>query len=147
MSPWIRPILLILILLVLWDLTIRVFHIPPYLIPAPEAVMIGDTPYDAEAGLEAGTKAAGLLTGGFKEEILLQAGCFAAADSLQRLLRCLESGERVTQRQTIMDNLIECPKHNGRFDFTSGKAKGAPVCVDLKTYPVKIEGSEVFIQI
>src|SRR6184192_176965 len=38
-SPWIRPILLILILLVLWDLTIRVFHIPPYLIPAPEAVV------------------------------------------------------------------------------------------------------------
>jgi phosphoglycolate phosphatase-like HAD superfamily hydrolase len=25
--------------------------------------MIGDTPYDAEAGLEAGTKAAGVLTG------------------------------------------------------------------------------------
>src|SRR5438874_7277138 len=39
MSPWIRPILLILILLVLWDLTIRVFHIPPYLIPAPLAVI------------------------------------------------------------------------------------------------------------
>src|SRR5213596_3134641 len=39
MSPWMRPILLILILLVLWDLTIRVFRIPPYLIPAPEAVV------------------------------------------------------------------------------------------------------------
>jgi HAD superfamily hydrolase (TIGR01549 family) len=78
-------------------------------IPAPEAVMIGDTPYDAEAGLEAGTKAAGLLTGGFKEEILLQAGCFAVADNLQQLLLCLESGEPVTQRQTSMDNLIEFP--------------------------------------
>src|SRR5437763_5148668 len=39
MSPCILPILLILILLVLWDLAIRVFHIPPYLIPAPEAVV------------------------------------------------------------------------------------------------------------
>ena len=47
----------------------------------------------------------------------------------------------------VMDNLIECPKHNGRFDFTTGKAKGAPVCVDLKTYPTKIEGDAVFIQI
>jgi 3-phenylpropionate/trans-cinnamate dioxygenase ferredoxin component len=47
----------------------------------------------------------------------------------------------------VMDNLIECPKHNGRFDFTTGKAKGAPVCVDLKTYPTKVEGGEVFIQI
>lgn len=47
----------------------------------------------------------------------------------------------------VMDNLIECPKHNGRFDFTTGKAKGAPVCVDLKTYPTKVENGAVFIQI
>ena len=46
----------------------------------------------------------------------------------------------------VMDHLIECPKHNGRFDFTTGQAKGAPVCVNLKTYPVKIESGEVFIQ-
>ena len=60
-------------------------------------------------GLEAGTKAAGLLTGGFEEEILLQASCFAVADNLQQLLLCLESGEAVTQRQTSMDNLVEFP--------------------------------------
>ncbi|HEU6446998.1 MAG TPA: MocE family 2Fe-2S type ferredoxin [Verrucomicrobiae bacterium] len=47
----------------------------------------------------------------------------------------------------VMDNLIECPKHNGRFDFTNGKAKGAPACIDLKTYPTKVEGGTVFIQI
>jgi NitT/TauT family transport system permease protein len=39
LSAWMRPVLLIVILLVLWDLTIRVFRIPPYLIPAPEAVV------------------------------------------------------------------------------------------------------------
>ena len=39
LSPWIRPILLVFILLVLWDVTIRIFRIPPYLIPAPEAVV------------------------------------------------------------------------------------------------------------
>ena len=46
----------------------------------------------------------------------------------------------------VMGNLIECPKHNGRFDYTTGQAKGAPVCVNLKTYPVKIEAGEIFIQ-
>ena len=45
----------------------------------------------------------------------------------------------------VMGTIIECPKHNGRFDFTSGAAKGAPVCVDLKTYPVKVEAGTVFI--
>jgi NitT/TauT family transport system permease protein len=38
-SPWVRPVLLVIILLVLWDLAIRVFGIKPYLIPAPEAVV------------------------------------------------------------------------------------------------------------
>ena len=33
--------------------------------------------------------------------------------------------------------IIECPMHNGRFDFTTGEAKGAPACVNLVTYPVK----------
>ncbi len=47
----------------------------------------------------------------------------------------------------VMDTIIECPKHNGRFDFRTGAAKGAPVCVDLKTYPVKVDGGRVLLQI
>ena len=45
----------------------------------------------------------------------------------------------------VMDYIIECPKHNGRFDYRTGEAKGAPVCVNLKTYKVKIENHFVFI--
>jgi len=47
----------------------------------------------------------------------------------------------------VMEHIIECPKHNGRFDFTTGKAQGAPVCVNLGTYPVKIEGERVLIRL
>lgn len=47
----------------------------------------------------------------------------------------------------VMDNVIECPKHNGRFDYTNGAALGAPVCVNLKTYPVRIEGGKVLIDV
>ena len=46
----------------------------------------------------------------------------------------------------VMGTIIECPKHNGRFDLRTGEAKGAPVCINLKTYKVKVEGKEVFIQ-
>ena len=35
-----RPILLIAVLLVLWELAVRAFHIPPYLVPAPRAVVV-----------------------------------------------------------------------------------------------------------
>jgi 3-phenylpropionate/trans-cinnamate dioxygenase ferredoxin subunit len=45
----------------------------------------------------------------------------------------------------VMGNLIECPKHNGRFDFTTGEAKGAPACTNLKTYKVRIEGGRLSI--
>ncbi|GAA4850352.1 MocE family 2Fe-2S type ferredoxin [Paenibacillus vulneris] len=47
----------------------------------------------------------------------------------------------------VMGSVIECPKHNGRFDIKTGAAKRAPVCVDLKTYPVKIENDKIFIQL
>jgi len=47
----------------------------------------------------------------------------------------------------VMDNIIECAKHNGRFDYTTGVAKGAPVCINLKTYPVKLEAGKVMIDL
>jgi 3-phenylpropionate/trans-cinnamate dioxygenase ferredoxin component len=45
----------------------------------------------------------------------------------------------------VMGDIIECPKHNGRFNYKTGEAKRAPVCVDLRAYPVKVEGGGVFI--
>jgi 3-phenylpropionate/trans-cinnamate dioxygenase ferredoxin subunit len=47
----------------------------------------------------------------------------------------------------VMDEIIECPKHNGRFNYQTGEAKGAPVCVNLRTYPVRIENGRVMIQL
>ena len=63
-------------------------------ISAAQAVMIGDTPYDAEAASEAGIAAAGLLTGGFAKQALLEAGCFAVADELQELPAIFKAGQR-----------------------------------------------------
>jgi len=47
----------------------------------------------------------------------------------------------------VMDDIIECPKHNGRFNYKTGQALGAPVCIDLRTWPVKVENGSVFIAI
>ena len=47
----------------------------------------------------------------------------------------------------VIDNVIECPLHQGRFDVRSGKALSAPVCVDLKTFPVQIVGGDIYVQI
>ncbi len=47
----------------------------------------------------------------------------------------------------VMDEIIECPKHNGRFNYKTGEAKGAPVCVNLRTYPVRVEAGKVLIEV
>ena len=60
-------------------------------VPADQAVMVGDTPYDSEAALGAGARAAGVLTGGFSRKALSDAGCFVVARDLQDLLACLEN--------------------------------------------------------
>ncbi len=45
----------------------------------------------------------------------------------------------------VMGHIIECPKHNGRFDLRTGAAKGAPVCIDLKTYPTRLVDGRIQI--
>jgi len=46
-----------------------------------------------------------------------------------------------------MGRVIECPQHNGRFDYVSGKALGAPVLEDVCTYPVKVADGTVYLEI
>lgn len=47
----------------------------------------------------------------------------------------------------VMGSVIECPKHNGRFDIRTGEAKRAPACVDLRTYPVKVESDKIYLKL
>lgn len=47
----------------------------------------------------------------------------------------------------VMDYVIECPKHNGQFDYRNGEAMRAPVCVNLGTYPAKVEDGRVLVQV
>ncbi len=43
--------------------------------------------------------------------------------------------------------VIECPLHQGKFDVTNGKALEGPVYDDLKTYPVKVENYNVYVNV
>jgi 3-phenylpropionate/trans-cinnamate dioxygenase ferredoxin subunit len=42
---------------------------------------------------------------------------------------------------------IECAKHNGRFDITSGRALGAPALVDLGCHQVRVEDGKVQLRV
>ena len=42
---------------------------------------------------------------------------------------------------------IECPLHQGKFDVRDGRPTCSPVTVALRSYPVRVEGGRVFVQI
>lgn len=44
-------------------------------------------------------------------------------------------------------NVIECPVHQGRFNICTGAPLSAPASAPLKTYPVKLEAGEVFVEV
>lgn len=42
---------------------------------------------------------------------------------------------------------IECPLHQGRFDVRDGRPTGDPVTEPLRSYPVKVDGRRVYVQL
>jgi HAD superfamily hydrolase (TIGR01509 family) len=68
-------------------------------IPAEEAVVVGDTPYDAEAAKRAGITSVGVLCGGFSEKELLGGGCVVVYRDPAHLLCEYESSPLVRSTQ------------------------------------------------
>ena len=52
--------------------------------------------------------------------------------------------ERYDSAMTHLSQFAE-KLHQGRFDIVSGKPLSPPVCVKLKTYPVRVDGRSVLI--
>lgn len=42
---------------------------------------------------------------------------------------------------------LECPLHQACFDIRTGKALTDPADVDVATYPTKVEGGAVYVQV
>jgi 3-phenylpropionate/trans-cinnamate dioxygenase ferredoxin subunit len=40
---------------------------------------------------------------------------------------------------------IECPRHGGEFDLTTGKATRPPAVEDIPAYPVRVEGDQILV--
>ena len=42
---------------------------------------------------------------------------------------------------------VECPQHGSRFNLVTGKVTGLPAVVPAATYPVTVDGADVFIDV
>ncbi len=47
----------------------------------------------------------------------------------------------------VKGNIIECSKHNGRFNLADGSPARAPVCRGLATYPLEERGGRLYLNI
>ena len=71
---------------------------------------------------------------------LVDGNVFAAAN------RCTHGDARLCDG-FLENHEIECPLHQGRFDVRSGAATGAPAEVALATYPARLAGDRVELQL
>jgi nitrite reductase/ring-hydroxylating ferredoxin subunit len=44
-------------------------------------------------------------------------------------------------------DIIECPLHGGCFKVKTGEGQGAPITEDIKSYPVRIVGDAIEVQV
>ncbi len=47
----------------------------------------------------------------------------------------------------VKDDIIECPKHNGRFHLADGSPARAPICRGLATYPLEERNGRLFLNL
>ena len=94
------------------------------------AVAVGDVEQDDLVGVD--------LEGHAIAVYNLRRRYYATANLCTHEYACLSDG-------FVIDDIIECPRHQGQFHIPTGEAKGAPVHVALKTYPVKVEDGIVFV--
>ncbi|MCH8197874.1 MAG: bifunctional 3-phenylpropionate/cinnamic acid dioxygenase ferredoxin subunit [Proteobacteria bacterium] len=47
----------------------------------------------------------------------------------------------------VEDGCVECPIHAARFEIATGKVVGPPAEEDIKTYPVRVEGEDIYVEL
>ncbi|HEY7466517.1 MAG TPA: non-heme iron oxygenase ferredoxin subunit [Dehalococcoidia bacterium] len=48
---------------------------------------------------------------------------------------------------TLWNGTIECPRHGARFDVKTGAVKALPAVRPVRTYPVRLDGDEVSVDV
>ena len=66
------------------------------------------------------------------------AGFFALDDVCSHAQASLSEGE-------FADGTVTCPRHGGKFDLATGRARGLPATAPVRAFPVKVEDGGVFV--
>jgi nitrite reductase/ring-hydroxylating ferredoxin subunit len=67
-------------------------------------------------------------------------GVFATEDA------CTHGFVPLTEGSIVGDSVV-CPLHGGAFDVRTGKATKLPCTEDLRTFPVRLVGDDIFLAV
>ena len=56
-------------------------------------------------------------------------------------------GDAALSEGIVIDDVIECPLHQGRFCVRDGRALSPPVSEPIETFPTKVEDGKVYVQL
>jgi len=70
----------------------------------------------------------------------LKDGCFAMGDICTHAYALLSTG-------FVEDDAVECPLHQARFEIRTGKSLDDIAPDDVQSYPVKVDGDEVWVRL
>jgi len=68
-------------------------------------------------------------------------------DEIFALEDCCSHEDFLLSEGTINDGRIECVLHGAMFDLRTGKAVRLPAVRPVKSYPVRIENGEIFVEV
>ncbi|MCA3242344.1 MAG: non-heme iron oxygenase ferredoxin subunit [Rubrivivax sp.] len=102
-----------------------------------------DTPWTAALAVDAlpTDDVIGVTVAGRDVALYTAEGAVYATDNL-----CTHGNARLCDG-FLEGHEIECPLHQGRFDVRDGQPLCEPVTAPLRSYPVKVEGGRVWLQI
>jgi 3-phenylpropionate/trans-cinnamate dioxygenase ferredoxin subunit len=70
-------------------------------------------------------------------------GQFVAVDDI-----CSHAESSLSEGEVdVDDETIECPRHGSVFDLMTGKPRSLPATLPVATFPVKVEGDSILIEL
>jgi 3-phenylpropionate/trans-cinnamate dioxygenase ferredoxin component len=60
---------------------------------------------------------------------------------------CTHENFLLSGGELLEDCEVECPQHGSRFNMRTGKVTGLPAVIPAKTFPVTVEGSDVYVDV
>lgn len=76
-----------------------------------------------------------------------QLAIFRVGDSVYATEGICPHAEAYLWAGFVDDDKVECPLHQAQFHIPTGKCLGPPADRDLATYPAKIEGNDILVDV